>query len=191
MKKTLCAALVAVLSPLAASAGEISYTYVEGGVARVEFDAPPGFSDVRFDGGYLRGSVELGRGFYAFGEHARTEYETDSGFDFDMEQSLLGAGYAHGLNDRMDLITEVGYVDQDDGWWSQDGARASLGLRSQLGSRMEGWAKANYTDLEVSDGDISGTVGAMYKFNPTWGLTGEAELNEDANRVTLGIRASF
>jgi hypothetical protein len=179
------------MSPFAASAAEISYTYVEGGATRSQQDAPPGYSDPRFDGAYLRGSVELGRGFYGFGEYARTELRDDFGLDLDGEHAQLGVGYAHGLNDRVDLVSEVSYLERDGLWWGQDGARASLGLRSQLGSRVEGWAKANYTDQQVSDGDLSATLGAMYKFNPTWGLTGEAELNELEDRISLGIRASF
>lgn len=191
MKKIVCAALAAVLCPLAASAGEISYTYLEGGVARVQQDAPPGFSDPRFDGAYLRGSVELGGGFYAFGEHARTELRNDFGFDVDLKRSQVGAGYAHGLNDRVDLTAELGYLGESLDWFDDDAGRASLGLRSQLGSRMEGWAKANYTDGDSFNGDVSATVGALYRFTPTWGLTGEAELNEHVDRVTLGIRANF
>ena len=51
MNKTFFAAIVAALCPLAASAGEISYTYVEGGASRIQSDAPPGFNDMRVDGG--------------------------------------------------------------------------------------------------------------------------------------------
>lgn len=189
MNKTFFAALAAALCPLAASAGEISYTYVEGGVTRVEQEAPPGYGDPRADGAYLRGSLEFGRGFYGFGEYARTELR---GFgDVDFEQSQLGVGYAHGLSDRVDLVTEASYLDRDDTWWGQKGARASLGLRSQLGSRMEGWAKANYTDTQFSDRDLSASVGAMYKLNSTWGVTGEAELDEFDDRLSIGLRASF
>lgn len=191
MKKTLCAALVAVLSPVASMAGEISHTYVEAGAGRAVQDAPVGYSDARFDGAYLRGSVEVGRGVYGFGEYARSELRDDFGVDADLRRAQLGIGYARGVSDSTDVIVEGGYYGEDLEGWRRDGARGSVGLRTQFGSRVEGWAKGSYTDAGDYDGDLSAQVGALYRLNPTWGLTGEVDANEDANRYTLGVRASF
>lgn len=190
MKVHLIAALVAALSPLASAAGEVSHTYVEAGVGRTDFDVPAGFGEYAFDGGYLRGSLELGRGFYGFGAYARGRLDGDWGH-VDLDESQLGAGYAHALSDTTDLISELGYVGREFNDMRVDGLRGSVGVRGMLGARVEGWAKANYTDGGDFDGDLSAQAGALYRLTPRWGLTGEVEANEDANRYTLGVRASF
>lgn len=186
------AALAAALSPFAVSAGEISHTHVEAGVGRLRFDAPPGFRNSEFDGGYVRGSFELGRGFYAFGAHHRGELSDNFGFDIDQEETQVGIGYAHGMSATTDLVTELGYLGRGMGpGWDFDGTRASLGLRSQFGDRVEGWAKASYTDGHRADGDLSAQVGGLFRLTNTWGITGEVDADETANRYTLGVRASF
>lgn len=189
MKLTLIAALAAALSPLASHAGEISHTYVEAGVSHSVFDAPRPFPDVDFSGGYVRGSYEFGRGFYGFGSYSR-EAQDRRLRDGDLERTRLGIGHAYGLNGTTDLLSELGYVRNELGA-DVEGARASLGLRTRFNDRIEGWAKGSYTDGGDFGGDFSAQAGALYRFTPRWGVTGELEANEDARQVTLGVRASF
>ena len=65
------------------------------------------------------------------------------------------------------------------------------GATIELADGIEGYVKANYTDGGDFSGDFSGTLGAQVKFNPTWGVTGEAEFGGDADIYMLGVRASF
>ena len=66
-----------------------------------------------------------------------------------------------------------------------------MGVRSALSDKFEGIAKLNYYDLSDYSGDVTGTVGAQYKFNQNWGVTGEAEVGHGDQAYMLGVRASF
>jgi hypothetical protein len=192
MKKVLVsAALAMALCPLAASAGDLSHTWVEAGASRLSFDMPSAMGyDFDFDGGYIRGSFAINENVYGFGGYARGTNDT-YGFDLDLSEMQAGIGYAHGLNERTELVTELGYFGSDMNGSEYNGARLSAGLRGQLGSRVEAWAKASYTDGNFQDGNVAAQVGGMLKLTPNWGITGEVDANQDANRYMLGVRASF
>ena len=207
MKKQLALAITLAAASFGAIAGELSYSNIEAGVGRIEIESDDayGADDVVLDGYFLHGSVALDDSFYLFGG-----YETGNdnvfvdffgGFDTELTQTQAGVGYHHALSDRADLVTELSYLNQEvevsfDAFGasqneSVDGYRASLGFRGLLADNFEGLVKANYTDGSDFDGEFSGTIGAQLKFNPTWGLVGEIELGDDAQKYLVGVRASF
>lgn len=191
MKKLLALALALAMAPFAASAGEISHTYVEGGLTRLDVNTSALIGDdIEFDGGFVRGSFAFADSFYAFGGYSRGSND-DFGLDFDASETQIGLGYAHGLTDRADFIAELGYINRELDDIEGDGLRGAVGVRGLLGERAEGWVKAGYTDGGDFDGDFIGTAGVLVKFNPTWGLVTEAEFEDDAKRLSVGVRASF
>ena len=117
------------------------------------------------------------------------------GFDFDYDQTQLGLGYHHAMSDRSDFLAEVSYINAqvavDDFDADGDGYRVSAGFRGLLADNFEGYIKGNWNDGSDIDGDFSGTLGAQYKFNATWGITAEAEFGNDASIYGIGVRASF
>lgn len=182
MKRSLIALSLAALLPLAAQADDkLSYTYIEADYVNVDSDA---------DGFGVRGSFEFGNsGFYGFG--AYNWLETDVG-SLDFETTELGFGYAHGLNDNLDLIGEAAWKNVDvDNFGDVDGWRASVGVRGSFSRNFEGLFKVNYVDYDNVDSDVTGTVGVQYKFNQTWGITGEVEFGDGAETYLVGVRASF
>lgn len=191
MKRSIIALALAALLPLSAQAGELSYNYAELGYARASIDDV----DADPDGFTFKGSVALGQQFYLFGSYLRAS-ESIEGLDLDFDQSQIGFGFHHAINDRADLLAELSYLDakvdvEGLGSASADGYRASFGVRGLMTDSFEGYAKANWTDGGDVDGSFSGTLGALYKFNPTWGISAEAEFGEDATIYGVGIRASF
>ena len=181
MKRSLLAlALVAVL-PFAAQADDkLSYTYVEADYVNLDGDA---------DGWGLRGSVEFGEsGFYGLGGWRTAEID---GTSVDVDNWELGVGYAHDLSTNVDLISELAYERADVEGFDVDGYRASVGVRGSFSPNFEGLAKASYVDGDDVDGDFVGTLGAQYKFTPTWGVVGEAEFADGGELYTVGVRASF
>ncbi|GIX34282.1 MAG: hypothetical protein KatS3mg126_0061 [Lysobacteraceae bacterium] len=182
MNRPLIALALLALLPLAAKADDrLSYTYVEAGYVNADGDA---------DGFGLRGSVSFGAsGMYGFAGYSEVEIDNTN---IDVGLTRLGIGYAHGLSDSLDLISELAYLNADaDGASSIDGYGISVGLRGSLGENFEGLVKANYTDGDGLDGDFTGTIGGQYKFNRTWGLVGEVEFGNGDQTYLLGVRASF
>ena len=174
MKKTLFAIALAAALPLSAQAAERSYTYVEGTYNNISGD---------IDGFGARGSVAFAdSGFYALGQYQNF---SENGGDADFWE--LGLGYAMNLSDNVDLIAEVAHTDLD----VVDGYRVSAGFRGNFTENLEGLFKANYRDVDVLGDDFTATAGLQYKFNPTWGLTGEVEFDDSDEIYTVGVRASF
>lgn len=196
MKKHLALALaLALAAPVAASANELSYTYVEGGYAQVTLDGEDlGAGDIDFDGFQLRGSAAMTDNVYAFGGYGSVTND-DFGADIDVNEVQLGAGFRHGLSERADFIAELGYVRQEvealGESFDATGGRLSAGFRGLLSDHFEGLVKASYNDGGDFEGDFSFTAGAQVKFNPTWGLVGEIEAGEDLTKYLVGVRASF
>lgn len=181
MKRSLLALALVALVPFAAQADDkLSYTYVEADYVNLDGDA---------DGFGLRGSLEFGASdFYGFGGWRTAEFDD---FNVDIDQWELGVGYAHGLSENLDLIAEAAYLRADVEGFDADGYRASIGLRGSFSPNFEGLAKVGFVDSDDTDGDFVGTLGAQYKFNPTWGIVGEAEFADGGEAYTLGLRASF
>ncbi|MFC3551882.1 outer membrane beta-barrel protein [Lysobacter cavernae] len=211
MHKQLGLALALAVAPLAASAGEISYSYIEGGYAQLNQKLPDvavdgdlaRIDDIEAGGFFIAGSAELGESFHLFGGYKSGSDDVGvtilgiggGSADVDMSQLNLGLGYHHGLSERADLLTEISYlgteVDVEGENNEGDDARLAIGVRGLLADSLEGWIKGHYTDGDVYDGEFGATVGAQYKFSPAWGISGEAELVDDTSLFTVGLRASF
>lgn len=177
---------LAALVPFAAAAQEApSNTWVEGSYVNVDGDA---------EGHALRGSFEFGESnVYGLAGLSRVDVD-DSTLKLDTRE--LGLGYALPIGTASQLFAEAAYLDSElrvpGGAVDANGYRTSVGLRSGLTDRLEGLVKANYVDGDDYSGDFSGTVGALVKLSPTWGITGDVTFaDEDAETYQLGVRASF
>lgn len=193
MKLSLIALALAAVLPLSAQATELKYLFVEGSYIRTDF------VDENFDGFAVKGSVPLGQHFY--GTLSYREVEDNSDFDINLDETLLNIGYRHGLNDRADFIAEVGYVSVgvnafDITSQHSDGYRVGVGFRGLMTPKFEGEIKGYYTDIEdFGDAEFGVSIGAVYHFNQTWGITGSFDttdlVGENFQTWGLGVRASF
>ena len=192
MKKSLVLAALLAAAPFAATAGELSYNYVELGYANVDVDVEG--TDIDFDGFQLRGSAAVAENIYLFGGYGSVTND-EFGADIDFDELQLGVGFRHALSPRADFIGELGYIAQEVSTqgFSEDsnGARLSGGFRGLLADNFEGLVKASYTDGGEFDGDFSFTAGAQFKFTQTWGVVGELEAGDDVTKYLVGVRASF
>jgi hypothetical protein len=210
MKRTLFALALAAALPVSAQASELSYSFVELDYARMNIDG-----DVDPTGWGIKGSAEVSKSFYVFGQYQQGNEEI-SGIDIDLDTTQVGVGWRHPISDSADFNAELGWIHQavdigeniplpglpcgcggssggfipNDGA-EADGVRGSVGLRGALSENFEGYAKANYTDGSDFDGDFSGTLGAQVKFAHMWGVTAEVEFGDDYNTFLLGVRANF
>ena len=195
MKKQIVLALALAAATFAATAGERSYSYVEGGWNRATVDIDRN-NDADFDGFTVRGSYGFDQ-FHVFG--AYSSVNNDDFVDIDLNESQLGLGIHHAIDDSADVIGEVSYLREEVkasafGFSAKDHVNAyrlSAGIRGQLGQHIEATIKANYTDGSDVDSEFTPSAGVLVKFNPTWGLFADAEAGKDITRYAVGVRASF
>ncbi len=184
MKRTLLALTLLAALPFAASAAEgVSYTYVEGGYAKTNTDGGDA------DGWALNGSGAIADNFHIFGGYSKQEID-DTNIDFD--QWRVGLGYNHELNSRLDLLTRVAYEKFDAGQGLDfNGYSVEAGVNGVLTPNIQGYALAGYEDYEKSDGEFYGRVGALVKFNDTWGVNGDVKFVDGDTQFFVGPRVSF
>ena len=175
--------LIAAL-PLAASAAEgVSYTYVEGGYSATNTDGADA------DGWAIGGSGAIAPNFHVFGNYSNQEID-DINVDFD--QWRLGVGYNHEINPSVDLLTRVAYEKFDAGsGFDFDGWSVEAGVRGAFTPNLEGYALAGYEDFEQADSEFYGRLGALVKFNQTWGINGDVKFVDGDTQWFVGPRASF
>lgn len=219
-KQLALAVLLATASSAAAAADGLRHTYVEGGFLHQQTKTPlrgpadipasdVSIEDAKADGGYIAGSYEVSDRFYVFGGYQQGNADIGASIislgesteiDTDVQQGRVGFGYHRAVSDRVEWTGELSYIRTQVKFDREqvinprvegDDYRASIGLQGDLAANFEGWVKANYTDGDFYDGEFSGTLGALVKFNEVWGIVGEAEVGSDDRQYRLGVRASF
>jgi Ax21 family sulfation-dependent quorum factor len=195
MKFRLLAVLLASAVTVPAVAGELSYTYLEGGYARTNLR---GFSDP--DGWRVGGSVALGDRFHLFGGYSQQDLkarllltpESDPiRIDLDVDHWDIGFGYNHALNERTDLVVRLAYEKLDIELFDTEAASLEVGVRGLLGDRLEGWAMAGYADAKHTGGDAYARLGGQFRFNRSWGLVADARISGGDSQLFFGPRLSF
>jgi Ax21 family sulfation-dependent quorum factor len=209
MKYSLLAlAPFALMLPLAADAQQQprhpSYNYVEAGYTR--FNTTP-----RIDGYTINGSFGFGA-FHVFGGFsdldARRRFDDDDlGLIDTLRPSVdvwtLGLGWAHRMNENMDLVVRGAYErvrlggigalgGSDDGWFAEFGAR-SLFTDAIEGHAFVGWRGVTVDGLDLGDwsGEFYGRLGATWHFTPRWALTGDMTLSGGDRLYFIGPRFNF
>jgi Ax21 family sulfation-dependent quorum factor len=219
MNKTiLAAALLAATSFSAQASDKLSYSFVEADYIQSNVDDQDveGINiNPTLVGWGLKGSFAVADKFYVFGGYssgkddilAVDEIDFTAELDASVDRWNLGFGFHTPISSKTDFVAELGYVQydykfdfdvNDDGdQYSESykvdagGARLSGGLRSALTDNFEAYGMLNFTDSQDIEGDFSGNIGGQFKFNATWGLTGDVEFAKDAINYTFGVRASF
>ena len=183
MKRSLLALTLLAALPFAASAAEgVSYNFVQGG-----YSATNGDGDA--DGFGIDGSVAVHPNFHLFGGYSNQEID-DTNIDFD--QWKFGVGYNYEIAPKADLITRIAYEKFDAGsGFELDGYSAEVGVRGALTNNFEGYAMAGYEDYEHLDGDFYGRVGALVKFNETWGVNGDVKFADGDTQWFVGPRVTW
>lgn len=190
MKRSLLALGLAVALPFAAAnaAEGISWNYVEGGYAATN-------SDLDADGFGLNGSVAVHPNFHVFGGYMNQEID---GTSIDFDQWRLGVGYNHEISRNADLVTRIAYEKFDAGRdifgqsIDPDGYSVEVGLRGGLTPNFEGTAMVGYEDYGSNyDSDFYGRLGAVVKFTPNWGLSGDVKFVSGDTQWFVGPRFTW
>ena len=207
MRKTLILAALLAATPFAASAADMSYTYVEGGWTQLQIN-DDFLDDPKGDGGYIRGSFAIAPQVHVFGSYSTVSKSYGLGdgarLKVELNQPELGIGYHMNMSDRVDFTADIAAV-RLNGKVKVSGApgyngtdkehstagRATVGVRGKPSARTEAWVKAGVMDGSDIDTTFVGNLGGQVSFNKTWGVVGEIQFIEDTTQYMVGVRASF
>lgn len=190
MKRALLALALTAALPLAAAhaAQGVSYNYVEAGYAATN-------SDLDADGFGVNASVAFHPNFSVFGSYQNQDID---GSSRDFDQWRIGVGYNHEISPNADLITRIAYERFDAGRdlfgnrIDPDGYSVEVGLRAGLTPRLEGHALVGYEDYGRDyDSDFYGRLGAVVKFTPNWGLSGDVKFVSGDTQWFVGPRLTW
>jgi len=195
MKRILLAALAAAVLPLAAQAGDLSYTYLQAG-----YDAAHNDNSGRDSHGWSgAGSVAVGNHFQVLGGFNHSDRDLPNNPSSSVNAWRPGAGFHTPVSGNTDFVADVDYHQASVDGVSRDTKRYSgeLGVRSALAPQWEGWAMAGYEHAHDpagagrNNGEAFGKLGGQYKFTKNWGLVAEGRLAENDRSIFIGPRISF
>jgi hypothetical protein len=189
-KTLMCAAVLAL--PLAASADNLSYRYVDvAHFPEAEIDA--GSIDVDGDGLQLRGSLPISGNVFALTEFQ--DLDMDNGLD--VTRLLVGVGGHWPIGNNMDLVVRGGVVqyEVDFGPFDDDdtGLFAGVRLRTFIIPKLEIEAgfEHNAVDVATIDGDTYLIGEGRYHFTPQFSAGVLLTLGGDTNVLGAQARLSF
>ena len=180
-------AAVATLAPVAPAQAQdgMSWSWIEGGLSVLDLDgagSEEGF-DVRFSAGVTDN-------VYLLGSWDRHSIDTFFG-DIDIDNYRFGAGFHADLSATAAWFVEASYQKLEVGGLSDDALRPDIGVRYQLGDRVEGRAFVGYA---FGDDDDTALIGGdlLFKFTDGFGLSLGAESFEfDDTYYRANLRLSF
>ncbi len=203
MKKTLFALALAA-APFLANASEangIGYTY-----AQLDYLYQDG-NGIYPNGGVLSGSFAFNDNVFgtaSYGENSDSRWYTR----YKSENWSLGVGVNTAIGSRADWVSQIAYVDNDasvrehySSWncaprcksgVNLKGGKISTGVMGRITDQLTANAYLGYEDYDHGhEGNAFAEFGAVYSFNPTWGLHGGLNLAGGTDTYTVGVRASF
>ena len=170
----------------AASADEFTYSWLQAGYGKVDFDD----IDVDGDGLVFSGSCEINDEFFIFGGYSQTD------LDFGIDTSIWGAGFGYNTSiaENADLFATVSYeyVEVDvPGFGSEDenGFGIGVGMRFLPAPSVELNGSINYVD--VGEDDTVLALAGLYNFNPQFSVGLGGAFSDDATSWTLFGRWYF
>ena len=209
MKKSLVALALAA-APFFVNASEsngIGYNYAQLDYTYQDADGP------YLKGGVLSGSYAFNDNVFAtasYGKSSDTYNEWFHGARVKAKSEAwsLGVGFNTAIGSRADWVTQVAYADNDMSVRARDntctalsfcgerlhlhGGKVSTGVLGRVTDQLTANAYLGYEDYNHGyEGAAFAEFGAVYSFNPTWGVHTGLTLAENSQTYSLGVRASF
>ena len=181
LKQLLIACVLA--APFAAGAEDLSYSYLQAGVTRIDVDDAGSESGFAFGG-----SGALNDNWHVFGNYNSYDFDV-LGISADADHWNLGLGYNVGISDSADFVGRVSYEKAEVGPFDANGFGIEAGVRNAFTEHLEGGISLKYVDLDDSD-ETGVELYGQYKFGE-WGLVGSLNFNNDGNELFIGPRISF
>jgi hypothetical protein len=185
---------VAVAGIATAQADDLSYSYAEGGFGIVDVDA---FSEDG-DGYFLGGSVGFGKNWLAYAEYSVASFDV-SGVEADVDEIQLGFGGHFAMNDSVDFVGKLAYVDQSvevsaPGFGSasedENGYMLSAGIRGMAFGSLDLTGELQYVDVGEED-DTGLALRGLYGFTDMFSLGARVGMSDDVTEYGVFARFTF
>jgi len=185
--KVMLGSLMLALAPLAASAEDMSYSFIDPVYVETDIDGVGPSAD----GFGVRGSAGFAQHYFAFGEYA-----SQSVADIDLDTIAVGIGGHYGLTESLDLVGRLGWTQVDVSApggleADDDGYLVDMGLRGRIADSVELEGGLRYTDMSDGGDDTSYFVGGRYHFNAMWAIGAEYRSGDGSSSMLAGVRISF
>jgi hypothetical protein len=192
--RNLVLAVAATLAGVAsAQAGDLSYSYAEGGFGVVDFDA----ISEEGDGFFLGGSLGFGTNWLGFVEYGMSSFDA-AGAEADVDELQLGFGSHFPLSDGLDFVGRLAYVDQSvevstpfgSASADENGYMLSAGLRGMAVDRLDLMGAIEYVDVGESD-DTGLALRGLYQFTDMFSLGARIDMSDDVTQYGVFGRFTF
>jgi hypothetical protein len=165
------------------------YTAVELSFIDVEFDVGP--FNVDGDGFAIGGTFTITEGFFVGGSYEDIDFD----FGVDGEIIEIGGGYFHPLNEDLDFVATLDYVETEASAGNQsvddDGLALGGGIRAALGTDFEVDAILRYVNMDLGDSDTGIELRGRYYFNDEIAVWAQTDFGNDIDTLSIGIRWEF
>lgn len=178
----LAAALLVALAP-AATLAEMSYNRIEISFVDADYDD----SDVDGDGFEIAASYLLNEEIFVHGRWL----EEDLDLNIDASFIELGVGLRKPLQDDLDFVGTLSYVDVEIGSADDDGFGLAAGIRAQLSDAVQAEAMLRYVNYDDLDSDTGIVLAGRYYFNESMAVGLGLEFGDLADTLRIGFRLEF
>lgn len=178
----LTAVLLVALAPAAAMA-EMSYNRIEVSLVDADYDD----TDVDGDGIELAASYLINDQIFIHGRWV----EEDLDFDVDGSFFELGVGLRKAIQDDLDFVGTLSYIDIEIGSGDDDGLALAGGVRAQLSDNVQAEAMVRYINYDDLDSDTGIVLTGRYYFNETMAISVGLDFGDLADNLRVGFRLEF
>lgn len=168
-----------------------NWNYIEAGCIYIAIDN--GFQNIDAFG--AAGSFEVTENFFITASYTRSDTRVDLGFfELDLEENdySAGGGVKFPTSKTTDLYVFGEYIYADSNLGDANGFSVGGGLRSVFDKKLELDLRVEYTDFDEGfSGEVSGTVGLLYRLTENIGFGGSVVRGDDATGFLANARFSF
>ena len=194
MRKLVWAVVASLAGMASVQADDLSYSYAEGGFGIVDVDA---FSEDG-DGYFVGGSLGFGTNWLGYVEYSVASFD-EGGAEADVDEIQIGFGGHFPMNDDVDFIGKLAYVDQSidvsvPGFGSasdsESGYMLSAGVRGVAVGRLDLTGEIQYVDVGESD-DTGLALRGLYAFTDMFSLGARVGMSDDVTEYGVFARFTF
>jgi hypothetical protein len=168
---------------------QFSYSYVELGYAKSDFEVEGAPDNIDGDGFTLSGSVKLSDEWHLYASDSSANLD----FGINLDTWTLGLGYSHSLKPNIDLYGRVLYIDSAADLGATTSHDNGLGLqfrvRGRVNDKVEVEGGIQYIDVASSDTALQASV--RYYFTRAFSAGVGVTFGGDADGLAINARYSF